>query len=67
ERISIESVIQKYQEVRDQHGKRWVPIVILTHAARERDLNAALKSIEALDSIRGKVNRVRVESLDAAP
>ncbi len=66
-KISIESVIQKYREVHDENGKRWVPIVILTHAARERDLNAALAAIEAMDSIRGSINRVRVESLDAAP
>lgn len=67
ERISIESVIQKHQEVRDESGKRWIPIVILTHAARERNLNAALRSIEGLDTIRGPINRIRVESLDAAP
>ena len=66
-KISIESVIQKHQEMHDANGKRWVPIVILTHAARERDLNAALASIEALDSIRGPINRIRVERLDAAP
>jgi homoserine dehydrogenase len=60
-------VIQKYREVHDENGKRWVPIVILTHAARERDLNVALAAIEAMDSIRGSINRVRVESLDAAP
>lgn len=53
--ISIEAVIQK-EAVSDS-----VPIVILTHRAVEKKLIEALTAIEALDSVTGKVMRIRVE------
>ncbi len=53
--ISIEAVIQK------EASGEIVPIVILTHRAAERQLNRALSQIEALDDVRGCINRIRVE------
>lgn len=56
--ISIEAVIQK-----ELHSKT-VPIVILTHKAVEKKLNAAIAEIEALDDVSGSVMRIRVEAFD---
>jgi homoserine dehydrogenase len=49
-RVSIASVIQK-EPARDVPGGRGVPIVMLTHEARERDFEEALREIGALDFI----------------
>jgi len=37
---------------------------MLSHPVRERQMNIALAQIEALESISGKVTRIRVEQLD---
>lgn len=58
--ISIEAVLQKEPVVDATH----VPVILLTHAVRERQMNAAIEEIEALDSIKGKVMRLRLEHLD---
>jgi len=56
--ISIESMIQKKQE------GRTVPIVLMTHEAKEKDLLNALKSIESKRNItRGKTLFIRIEEL----
>jgi len=57
-RISIKAVIQKGREVRGA-----VPIVMLTHEAREADVNQALGEIDALDVVRDPTVRLRVEGL----
>jgi len=57
--ISIEAVIQK--EPLD--GKSDLPVIMLTHRVFERDLNAAVLEIEALDAVVDSVNRIRVENL----
>ncbi len=54
--ISITSVIQKGRE----HMKS-VPIVIMTHAAPERDLRAALSEIDAMDVVKAPTRMIRVE------
>lgn len=54
--ISIASVIQKG---RKKDGD--VPIVMITHEARERDVQEALKKIEQLDVVREKVKVIRIE------
>ena len=41
-----------------------VPIIMLTHTVRERQMNAALRQIESLESIHGAVSRIRLEHLD---
>lgn len=55
--ISIESLIQK--DVRAGEA----PIVIITNEVQERDLNQAIVEIEAMEQIKGKVARIRVENI----
>ena len=58
--ISIEAIRQKEPAA----GARRVPVIILTQRVVEREMNRALKQIEALDAIAGEVRRIRVEALD---
>lgn len=55
--ISIESLIQK--DVRAGEA----PIVIITNEVQEKDLNQAIIEIEAMEQIKGKVARIRVENI----
>jgi homoserine dehydrogenase len=57
--ISIDAMMQKEPE----EGADQTDVVILTHVARERDVNAAIAGIQALDCIRGQVIRIRMEEL----
>jgi len=57
--ISIEAVIQK----EPAEGENRVPLIMLTHRVVEKNMNSALEKIEALDSIGGKVIRLRLEHL----
>ncbi|MBK1709138.1 MULTISPECIES: homoserine dehydrogenase [Marichromatium] len=57
--ISIEAI--KQQEPGE--GETHVPLVMLTHRVLERQMNAALAQIEALDSVQGEIIRIRVEML----
>jgi homoserine dehydrogenase len=45
-------------------GASDVPIILLTHRVREQRMNEAIAAIEALDSIRAAVTRIRLEHLD---
>jgi homoserine dehydrogenase len=58
--ISIEAIQQK----EPGEGETHVPLVMLTHRVRERQMNEAIARIEALDSIRAGVTRIRVEQLN---
>ncbi len=58
--ISIISVIQK-----GRHSGKAVPLVVLTHLARERDVAAALREINRLSVVAGKTVCIRVEGRDA--
>ena len=58
--ISIEAILQK----EPLPGAAEVPIIILTHTIREKHMDNAISQIEALDSIHGKVARIRLEHLD---
>lgn len=58
--ISIESMLQKEPET----GCKEVPVILLTHRVREQAVNAAIQAIEALDSIKEPVMRIRVEQLE---
>lgn len=58
--ISIEAIRQKEPAA----GARRVPVIILTQRVVEREMNRAIRQIEALDAIAGAVSRIRVESLD---
>jgi homoserine dehydrogenase len=53
--ISIASVIQKSQD----RGK-YVPLVIMTHEAAERDIRSALEEIDALDCIKKESSLIRI-------
>ena len=54
--ISIASVIQK-----GRHERRAVPLVVLTHKAREKDVVRAVKEINRLPIVAGKTVFIRVE------
>ncbi len=57
--ISIGAMIQK----EPSEGEEQVDIIMLTHLCRERNINTAMKKIEALDSVDGKISRIRLEEL----
>ncbi len=57
--ISIDAIFQKEAG----EGEDQVDVVILTHVARERDVNAAIRAIEALPTIPVPVVRIRLEEL----
>ncbi|NOT83395.1 MAG: homoserine dehydrogenase [Methylococcaceae bacterium] len=57
--ISIEAIIQK----EPQPNKTTLPVIMLTQKTLEKEMNAAIAEIEALSSITGKVNRIRLETL----
>jgi len=57
--ISIESVIQK-----DAHKENIVPIVIMTYTADEKDINAALETIDNMSFTVQPTLKIRVENLD---
>lgn len=54
--ISIATVTQK-----DRAASKIVPIVMMTHAARECDMSKALKEIDSLSAIKKRTVRVRIE------
>ncbi len=58
--ISIEAIRQQEPNAGETH----VPIVFLTHKVNERSMNDAIAQIERLESIKGKVTRIRLETLD---
>lgn len=57
--ISIEALIQKEPPA----GETSVPIIMLTQLTLEKEMNAAIAEIEALTTVSGKVNRIRLETL----
>jgi homoserine dehydrogenase len=57
--ISIEAIIQK----EPPDGETQLPVILLTHKVRERELNDAIGQIEALPTISGEVKRIRMETL----
>tara|TARA_R110002110_G_scaffold415560_1_gene650701 strand:- start:38176 stop:39444 length:1269 start_codon:yes stop_codon:yes gene_type:complete len=58
--ISIEALIQKAPVP----GETRVPLIVLTNAAAQGLVDNAVRSIEALDNITGKITSIRVEALD---
>jgi len=58
-RISIDAMVQK----EPAEGEKQVDIVMLTHRALEGDVNDAMKRIEQLKTVLGKIVRLRLESL----
>lgn len=59
EGISIEAIQQK----EPQEGNTYVPLIMLSHRVREGRMNRALARIQDLESVTGKVVRLRMEQL----
>jgi len=59
EGISIEALIQK----EPAEGASNVSIILLTHRVQEQRMNQAIQAIEALDTIKAPVTRIRMETL----
>jgi len=58
-RISIDALFQR----EPSEGENQTDIIMLTHQALERDVNAALRKIEALPTVLAPVIRIRQEEL----
>jgi homoserine dehydrogenase len=58
-RISIDAMVQK----EPGEGESRVDIVMLTHLALEKNVDRAMRRIEKLPTVVGKVTRLRLESL----
>jgi homoserine dehydrogenase len=58
-RISIDAMVQK----EPGEGEERVDIVMLTHLAREKNVDTAIARIEKLRTVVGKVTRIRLEEL----
>jgi homoserine dehydrogenase len=59
EGISIEAIKQK----EPGEGETHVPLIMLTHRVLEGRMNEAIGRIEALDTVKGAVTRIRMETL----
>ena len=57
--ISIDAMVQK----EPAEGEEQVNIILLTHVTVEKNVNAAIAKIEALDTVAGQVMRIRLEEL----
>ncbi len=57
--ISIDTVVQKGSGRADED----VNIIFLTQETLEGNLNSALAKVEKLDTVKGKINRIRLERL----
>ncbi|HBD38069.1 MAG TPA: homoserine dehydrogenase, partial [Cupriavidus sp.] len=58
--ISIDAMLQK----ESREGEPQTDIIILTHLTREKHVNAAIRSIEALQTVLSPVTRLRMEELN---
>jgi len=57
--ISIEAILQK----EPAPGASDVPIILLTRAVKERQMNQAIARIEVLEAVQGTITRIRMEPL----
>jgi homoserine dehydrogenase len=60
QQISIDAMIQR----EPAEGEQQTDIIILTHIAREAQVDAAIAKIEALPVVSGKIIRLRLEELN---
>jgi homoserine dehydrogenase len=58
--ISIEAILQE----EPAPGAAEASIVMLTHVVREGQMNDTIREIEGLESIHGRITRIRLEHLD---
>ncbi len=57
--ISIASVVQK-----EAHAGKHVPVVIVTHVAREAHMQVALEAIDAMAEVGARTVRLRIEDME---
>ncbi len=57
--ISIDALIQREPE----EGESSTDLILLTHETVEKNMNAAMARMEGLNSVQGKVTRIRLETL----
>ena len=57
--ISIDAMLQKEPAL----GETQTDIIMLTHQTQEKNVEAAIKKIEALPTVIGKVTKIRLEHL----
>lgn len=57
--ISIDAIIQK----KPLDDCALVPVILLTQITLEQEMNAAIAEIEALPTVSGSINRIRLETL----
>lgn len=57
--ISIKAVLQKGE--RESERSEFVPVIMLTHKAREKDVQNAIRKINSLSVIKGETLLIRVE------
>jgi len=60
QQISIDAMIQR----EPVEGEEQTDIIMLTHLTREKNMEAAIRRIEALPVVKGKVVRLRLEELN---
>ncbi|HMV52205.1 MAG TPA: homoserine dehydrogenase [Rhodocyclaceae bacterium] len=59
--ISIDAMVQK----EPSEGEDQTDIILLTHLTLEKHINSAIGRIESLETVTGKVTRIRMEELGA--
>lgn len=59
-KISIDAFLQK----EPLEGETLVDIIILTHQTQEKNINAAIEKIEKIETVMGKIIRIRLEELE---
>jgi homoserine dehydrogenase len=57
--ISIDAIIQK----KPLDDCALIPVILLTQITLEKEMNAAIAEMEALSTVTGRVNRIRLETL----
>ncbi len=57
--ISIDAIIQK----KPLDDCALIPVILLTQITLEKEMNAAIAEMEALPTVTGRVNRIRLETL----
>src|ERR1700761_3517347 len=62
--ISIDALLQKESEDVSDDGRSETDIVLLTHETVEKNIDDAIAKIEALDTVKGAVTRLRMESMN---
>ncbi len=57
--ISVDALLQREPE----EGELYTDVIVLTHRTQEKNVDEAISKIEALATIMGSVNRIRLEDL----